>query len=173
MAPLPTNLGSGPDFLPPSPSVHAPLNRPQTRPHQPPIPLQIVTAAASSTTSLDQQLSSASSLLESTSAASDTVKAPAPTAPLQPPVIKPLELLKSTLSPAEAQAELARTVDDLAKWLSVVETGLANLLEKSLFDGHSVVIREEEDAVDGGAFANGGGASDAGDSGVISLDIAH
>lgn len=176
LAPLPNNLVSGPDFLPPSPSVHTPLNRPQVRPHQPPIPLQIVTAtASSSTTSLDQQLSGASSLLEATSAASETVKAPPLTTPLQPPLIKPLELLKSTLSPAEAQAELARTVDDLAKWLSVVEAGLTSLLEKSLFEGgHSVVIqenREEEDAVDGGVFANGSGiASGAGDSGVVSLD---
>lgn len=144
MSPLPTDLVSGPDLLPPSPSVHAPLNRLPTRPHQPPIPLHIVTT----TPSPDQiPTSSSSSLDNTTTTTTEVLKAP--------PVIKPLDLLASAASSAETHAELARTVDDLAKWLTIVETGLSSILEKSFLEGGGTVIQEnreeEEDDDDLGA----------------------
>lgn len=38
-------------------------------------------------------------------------------------------------------AELARTIDDLAQWLAVVEVGLSGMLET----GHSDTIEEEQE----------------------------
>lgn len=46
-------------------------------------------------------------------------------------------------SDENTHAELARTVDDLARWLSVVELGLTGMLDA----GGTDTIEEEEEAV--------------------------
>ncbi|GJJ15018.1 hypothetical protein Clacol_009291 [Clathrus columnatus] len=136
LSPLPMDSIGNPDLLPPSPSIHAPLTRLPSRPHQPPIPLHVVTTT--STTPFDQNTPS---------------DGPSAAEILKPPVLRPLDLLAFAASPAETHAELARTVDDLAKWLSFVENGLTDLLERSLSEGGGQTVikenfEEEEDGDD-------------------------
>jgi protein-serine/threonine kinase len=48
------------------------------------------------------------------------------------------------MSSDETHVELARTVDDLSKWLLVVEGGLAALLDRTLTAETSVIEEEME-----------------------------
>ncbi|KDQ57543.1 hypothetical protein JAAARDRAFT_95250, partial [Jaapia argillacea MUCL 33604] len=55
------------------------------------------------------------------------------------PPIRPLDMEALMVSHEATHAELARTVDELAQWLSVVETGLGHMLDKASED----IIEEE------------------------------
>jgi len=57
------------------------------------------------------------------------------------PMIHPLDFAALLQSNDAMHAELARTVDDLAQWLGVVEAGLGTLL-----DGGEDTIEEEAEA---------------------------
>ncbi|KAF8517871.1 hypothetical protein JB92DRAFT_2904804 [Gautieria morchelliformis] len=146
MSPLPMDLGGGGgDLLPPSPSVVSPIQRPfahhphntstgnsnpveHTHPHQhsnphpnaPPIP-----------------------------SLGDTASHPQPHVDpaLKPPAIRPLDFMAFVASSAETHVELARTVDELSRWLAVVEGGLAGVLEKVAagVEERNGIIQEERE----------------------------
>jgi protein-serine/threonine kinase len=56
------------------------------------------------------------------------------------PQIRPLDYL-SLITHESTHAELARTIEDLTKWLSVVEIGLSGMLETT----HTDTIEEEQE----------------------------
>lgn len=58
------------------------------------------------------------------------------------PVIRPLDFGAVMTSHEVTHAELARTVDDLTQWLSVVEVGLSRMLD---FAGEDTIAEEQED----------------------------
>lgn len=60
------------------------------------------------------------------------------------PPIRPLEYTSAILSHENTHSELARTVEDLTKWLAVVEVGLIGMLEKVNTD----TIEEEQEEFD-------------------------
>jgi hypothetical protein len=57
------------------------------------------------------------------------------------PEIRPLNLGELMNSRDETHADLARTVEELAQWLSIVESGLSELLVSPAVD----VIQEEQE----------------------------
>jgi len=57
-----------------------------------------------------------------------------------------LDFTSFVASPAETHAELARTVDDLSRWLAAVENGLAGVLERVGKAGVNGKVIEEEGA---------------------------
>lgn len=60
------------------------------------------------------------------------------------PVLRPLDY-STLLSVETTHAELARTIDDLTKCLSVVETGLTSMLDTVYADA---IEEEQEDTAD-------------------------
>ena len=72
---------------------------------------------------------------------------PLPTLPsdaLLGPAIRPLDLGPLMHSHEATHAELARTVDELQQWMSVVEAGLAQMLDRTMQD---TIEEETEDVV--------------------------
>ena len=66
--------------------------------------------------------------------------------PADLPPIRPLDLGPLMHSHELTHAELARTVDDLQKWMSIVEVGLVQMLDRAAQD--QLTIEEEtEDGV--------------------------
>lgn len=63
------------------------------------------------------------------------------------PTIRPLNFTSLMHSDDATHAELARTVDDLAQWLNVVEVGLTQMLESA----GEPTIEEEQEQEDGSA----------------------
>jgi hypothetical protein len=59
------------------------------------------------------------------------------------PLVRPLDLSTVILSPETIHVELARIVDDLRQWLSIVEAGLIGVLDKVNED----TIEEEQEDV--------------------------
>ena len=64
-----------------------------------------------------------------------------PPHPATGPAIKPLDFAPLTRSHEGTHAQLARTVEDLAQWLSVVEVGLTQMLENV---GELTIEEEQE-----------------------------
>ena len=64
--------------------------------------------------------------------------------PLMGPPLLPLDFAPLVHSHEETHTQLARTVDDLAQWLSVVELGLSHMLDKASED----TIEEEQEQED-------------------------
>jgi hypothetical protein len=62
------------------------------------------------------------------------------------PALRPLDFAALVQSPDAMHAELARTVDELAQWLSVVEVGLTQMLDGACED----TIEEEQEWQDDG-----------------------
>lgn len=58
------------------------------------------------------------------------------------PPIQPLDFVSLTESREATNSYLARTVDDLTRWFSVIEVGFANMLEQS---GGDVIAEEQEE----------------------------
>ena len=58
------------------------------------------------------------------------------------PSIQPLDFVSLTESHEATNSHLARTVDDLTRWFSVIEVGFANMLEQS---GGDAIAEEQED----------------------------
>lgn len=58
------------------------------------------------------------------------------------PPIQPLDFVSLTGSQDATNSYLARTVDDLTRWFSVIEVGFANMLEQS---GGDVIAEEQEE----------------------------
>ena len=61
------------------------------------------------------------------------------------PMIRPLDFASLMYSNDAMHAELARSVDDLAQWLNVVEVGLTHMLESA----GEPTIEEEQEQEDG------------------------
>jgi protein-serine/threonine kinase len=61
------------------------------------------------------------------------------------PPLRPFDYGQVLLSNEGTHAELARTVDDLSKWLSAVEVGLTGLLDKAYED--TIEEEDQEDLV--------------------------
>lgn len=62
----------------------------------------------------------------------------------------PLDFAPLVHSHEETHTQLARTVDDLAQWLSVLELGLSQMLDK----GGATTIEEEQEQEDASAAYN-------------------
>ncbi|KAI0949506.1 hypothetical protein AcW1_009097 [Taiwanofungus camphoratus] len=60
------------------------------------------------------------------------------------PVIRPLDIASLTVSHEATHSELARTVDELAQWLSLVELGLTQMLDKA---NQGTIEEEQEESV--------------------------
>ncbi|KAF8554706.1 hypothetical protein OG21DRAFT_1391290, partial [Imleria badia] len=58
------------------------------------------------------------------------------------PPIPPLDFVSLTGSQEATNSYLARTVDDLTRWFSVIEVGFANMLEQS---GGDAIAEEQEE----------------------------
>lgn len=56
------------------------------------------------------------------------------------PVIRPLDYT-ALITNESTHTELARTIDDLSQWLSIVESGLGNMLEMT----YASTIAEEQE----------------------------
>lgn len=144
------------DLLPPSPFLqHA---------QQPPIipggpsdsssrPWPFNPSASSSTTSLNSISSLQSQFAGdgSTSTSSHIrsrsqgfVSFGALTNPLSGPIIKPLDFAPLTESHEGTHAHLASTVDDLSRWLTVVELGLTQILDETTRDSIADIAEEQE-----------------------------
>ena len=67
-----------------------------------------------------------------------------PPVPSDMPPIRPLDLAPLMHSHELTHAELARTVDELQQWMSVVEVGLAQMLDRTTQD---TIEEETEDVV--------------------------
>ena len=70
-----------------------------------------------------------------------------PDVTLKPPEIRPLDFMAFVTSSEETHVELARTVDELSRWLAVVEGGLASVLEKAaagVEERHGIIQEELE-----------------------------
>lgn len=63
--------------------------------------------------------------------------------PTQGPIIQPLDMASLMLSHEATHSQLAKTVDDLTQWLSVVEVGLTQILDKA----HQDIIEEERQEI--------------------------
>ena len=70
------------------------------------------------------------------------------TLPADLPPIRPLDLGPLMHSHELTHAELARTVDDLQKWMSIVEVGLVQMLDRAAQDQLTI----EEEAEDGAMY---------------------
>ena len=70
------------------------------------------------------------------------------TVPSDLPPIRPLDLEPLMHSHELTHAELARTVDDLQKWMSIVEVGLVQMLERTAQDQLTI----EEETEDGSVY---------------------
>ncbi|KAF7792280.1 hypothetical protein EIP86_003316 [Pleurotus ostreatoroseus] len=157
------------DLLPPSPSAV-----PHSRPSPSPSPLAqsdtavpspratpfANSAASSSSTSLnslsslqnfsfttDSSPSMAQSHMRSHSYSYSALHSSftsSPSDPLMGPPLLPLDFAPLVHSHEETHTQLARTVDDLAQWLSVVELGLSHMLDKASED----TIEEEQEQED-------------------------
>lgn len=141
MSPLPMNFSSGlGDLLPPSPSIVSPIHRPFT-PHPP-------------NTNLGNNVSGDHG--HTPSHAHPFSALPGPTPDLHthldatlkpPPEIRPLDFMAFVASSEETHMELARTVDELSRWLAVVEGGLVGVLEKvaaGMEERHGIIQEELE-----------------------------
>jgi len=60
------------------------------------------------------------------------------------PAVRPLDYT-TLINTESTQAELARTIDDLSRWLSVVETGLSSILDTTYADANT--IEEEQEGI--------------------------
>jgi protein-serine/threonine kinase len=58
------------------------------------------------------------------------------------PVLRPLDFGVLMMSKERTHVELGRVVDDLTQWLSVVEVGLLDMLDKT---GESIIEEEQDD----------------------------
>lgn len=67
------------------------------------------------------------------------------TDPLTGPAIRPLDFGRFINSHEGTHSELARTVEDLAQWLSVVEIGLSSILDKAA--EHTIEEEQEQEEV--------------------------
>jgi hypothetical protein len=125
------------DLLPPSPSVLSPINRPFA--HHP-----FNTSSGNSNAVEHAHAHQGATPIplhgDTHSHAQTHVE------PLKPPAIRPLDFMAFVASSAETHVELARTVDELSRWLAVVEGGLAGVLEKvSVGLEERNVIQEEQE----------------------------
>lgn len=59
------------------------------------------------------------------------------------PIIRPLDFSLLMSSHEATHSELARTVEDLAQWLSVVEFGLSSVLDKAA--EHTIEEEQEQE----------------------------
>ncbi|KAF8520023.1 Pkinase-domain-containing protein [Hysterangium stoloniferum] len=126
LSPLPMDLtGGAADLLPPSPSVHSPPSN-RTFGHQRLHLSNIISSSPEHTSSPSSELS------------------PEPLAALTLPDIRPLDFMAFVSSAAETHAELARTVDELSRWLAVVENGLGGLLDSVVLSDAAPNIIEED-----------------------------
>ena len=66
------------------------------------------------------------------------------------PPIQPLDFVSLTESQEATNSYLARTVDDLTRWFSVIEVGFANMLEQS--GGDAIAEEQEETPTDQASF---------------------
>ncbi|CDO69195.1 hypothetical protein BN946_scf185042.g97 [Trametes cinnabarina] len=148
------------DLLPPSPSPFPPPHRP-AKSSSSALP-QPNSTASSSTTSLNSLSSYANhSSTDLRLAPSDMFSSftshgrslslggshPLPSLPsdiLAGPPIRPLDLAPLMHSHEATHAELARTVDELQQWMSVVEAGLTQMLDRPNQD---TIEEEQEDVV--------------------------
>jgi len=71
------------------------------------------------------------------------------------PAIRPLDFPALMRSHEATHSELARTVEDLASWLSVVELGLVQMLDKATQD--TIAEEQEQEEADAAAPVNGNG----------------
>jgi protein-serine/threonine kinase len=62
--------------------------------------------------------------------------------PAPGPVLRPLDFGVLMMSKERTHVELGRVVDDLTQWLSVVEVGLLDMLDKT---GESIIEEEQDD----------------------------
>lgn len=67
------------------------------------------------------------------------------------PPIQPLDFVSLTESQEATNSYLARTVDDLTRWFSVIEVGFANMLEQS--DGDAIAEEQEETPTEQASFS--------------------
>lgn len=130
------------DLLPPSPSVVSPISRPFT--HH---PLNI-SSSSSNAAEHAHPHQDASPIPPHGDGYSHTQPH---LEPLKSPVIRPLDFMAFVASSAETHVELARTVDELSRWLAVVEGGLAGVLEKA-----SMGTEERDVMQEGGRSGEGG-----------------
>lgn len=164
------------DLLPPSPSA-VPTSKPSPSPsplgpstpadgaHSSPRTLPFTNAAASSSSTSLNSLSSLqnyslsgdhSTPLSNAHARSHSFGmlqssfASLPSDPSMGPALRPLDFAALTASDDAMHAELARTVDDLAQWLGVVEVGLTQMLETA---GEPTIEEEQEQEDSGGGGA--------------------
>lgn len=138
--------GAG-DLLPPSPSVLSPMSRPFTN-HLP-------NAAGTSTPTAIEHTYIHPSTPSIPPAGDAHTHAQTHTEPaLKPPAIRPLDFMAFVASSAETHMELARTVDELSRWLAVVEGGLAGVLDKAAA-GVEQIIQEEREGDERGRTPEG------------------
>ncbi|KAI0705021.1 Pkinase-domain-containing protein [Cerioporus squamosus] len=144
------------DLLPPSPAPYSVPSRPLKSPSAPVQPNSTASSSTTSLNSLASQSNLSSSdlrLLSSETSYSSHARSLSlggsqslPSFPsdivLGPP-IRPLELGPLMHSHEATHAELARTVDELQQWMSVVEAGLAQMLDRTTQD----TIEEETEDV--------------------------
>ncbi|KAI0368280.1 Pkinase-domain-containing protein [Pilatotrama ljubarskyi] len=148
------------DLLPPSPSPFPIPSRPAAK-SPGPLP-QPNSTASSSTTSLNSLSSypnhSSTDLRVATSDLSSSFTSHSrslslggshslpslPSDVLSGPPIRPLDLAPLMHSHEATHAELARTVDELQQWMSVVEAGLTHMLERPEQD---TIEEEQEDVI--------------------------
>ncbi|RPD53514.1 Pkinase-domain-containing protein [Lentinus tigrinus ALCF2SS1-6] len=145
------------DLLPPSPAPYAVSPRPMKSPSA---LIQPNSTASSSTTSLNSLVShsnlsssdlrllssetSYSSHARSLSLGGSQSLPSLPSDVLLGPPIRPLDLGPLMHSHEATHAELARTVDELQQWMSVVEAGLAQMLDRTSQD---TIEEETEDVI--------------------------
>jgi len=65
------------------------------------------------------------------------------------PPIRPLDFISLVESQEATNSHLARTVEDLSRWFSVIEVGFANMLEQP---GDDAIAEEQETPRDDGSF---------------------
>lgn len=66
------------------------------------------------------------------------------------PPIQPLDFVSLMESHEATNSHLARTVDDLTRWLSVIEVGFANMLEQA--GGDTIAEEQEETPTEKASF---------------------
>ncbi|KII92284.1 hypothetical protein PLICRDRAFT_103827 [Plicaturopsis crispa FD-325 SS-3] len=98
------------------------------------------TGSPDNMTSADMSLSTANSYSYSANGSSFATTSPNTSFG---PTTRPLDYTAILVSHEATHIELARTVDDLTQWLSVVEVGLTGMLEKAFED----TIEEEQEGL--------------------------
>jgi len=73
------------------------------------------------------------------------------------PPVQPLDFVSLTESHEATNSHLARTVDDLTRWLSAIEVGFANMLEQS--GGDAIAEEQEETPTEQASFSSSNGES--------------